>query len=289
MKKLLVLATVVSFAFFSCKDSGGGGDDPTTGTKAPETYTQKVLIEYTTCAGCPYCPDGPIYAQNLATKHGEDVVYSVAMHNLYQGADQMASDDSKAFSDVWSAGNPTGAINRIGGKCETRSNWAGKTASLIDADEAKLGVAIDASKSTGTNAFNVKVKVGVGKVDLPAGKYYVIGYLVNKEMTGTGSGWDQANGYNGTAGHAMYQKGNPIKNYVHHNVFMKALGTMNGILMDAANMKAGSLSEYSFDVNLAGADISKMDVVAFVYYKSLTAPFIENVQRVKLGENKAFD
>lgn len=288
MKKLFVLATVVSIALFSCKSEKD--DDPVGGgTKAPETYTQKVIIEYTTCSGCPYCPDGPIYAANLATKYGDDVVYSVAMHNLYQGADAMASDDSKAFSDVWSAGNPTGATNRIGGKCETRSAWAGKTAGLIDADEAKLGVAIDASKSTGTNAFNVNVKVGVGKADLPAGKYYVIGYLVNKEMTGTGSGWDQANGYNGTAGHAQYQKGNPIKNYIHHNVFMKPLGTMNGILMDAANIKAGSLSAYSFDVNLAGLDISKVDVVAFVYFKSVSSPLIENVQRVKLGENKAFD
>ncbi len=288
MKKLLVLATVVSFAFFSCKDSGGG-DDPSTGTKAPETYSQKVLIEYTTCAGCPYCPDGPLFVSDLQTKHGADVVYSVAMHNLYQGADQMATTESKAFSDSYSAGNPTGMINRIGGKCETRSNWAGKTASLIDADEAKLGLAVDASKTTGTNAYSVNVKVGVGKADLPAGKYYVIAYLVNKEMTGSGSGWDQANGYNGTSGHRLFGKGNPIKNYVHHSVLMKPLGTMNGILMDAANMKAGALSEYSFDANLAGIDVANVEVVAFVYFKSLTAPFIENVQKVAIGQNKAFD
>ena len=286
MKKLLVLATVVSLAFFSCKDKGG--DDVKPGGGAPETYTQKVLVEYTTCAGCPYCPDAPVFTDKMAAKYGADVVYPVAFHDLNQGTDQMANTESKAFSSTYYAGNPTGMVNRIGGKSETRANWDGRAALITDEDAAKCGLAINAT-STGVNKFKVTVKVGVGKADLPAGKYYVIGYLVNKEMTGTGSGWNQANVYNTTAGHPQYQKGSPIVGYVHHNVFVKTLGGLTGNLIDPANMKAGSLSEYAFDVDLAGMDISKMDVVALVYYKSVSAPYVENVQRVKLGENKAFD
>ena len=110
----------------------------------------------------------------METKYGADVVYDVSMHNLYQGADGMASDDSKAFSDAWSAGNPTGAVNRITGKCVGRDQWDAKCSDVTTSD-AKCGLSIDASKSTGVNKFNVKVKVGVGAADLPAGKYYVIG------------------------------------------------------------------------------------------------------------------
>ncbi len=285
MKKLFLLATVASLALFSCKKEKPDPDGP---TKAPETYTSKALIEYTTNANCPFCPDGKVFATKLATKYGADVVYSVAMHDLAQGVDNMATDESKAFSAAWSTGNPTGVVNRITPKCETRSNWDGRCDAVID-NYAKCGLSIDASKSTGVNQFDVKVKVGIAKTDLPAGKYYVIGYLVNKEMTGLGAGWNQSNAFNGTAGHPMYQKGNPILNYIHENVFMKSLSTMTGTLITADNMKAGALSEYIFPVDLRGLDISKVDVVAFVYFKSIGAPYMENVQRVKLGENRAFD
>ncbi|NUM31970.1 MAG: Omp28-related outer membrane protein [Bacteroidetes bacterium] len=288
MKKLLVLATIVSLALFSCKDKGGDGDGTDDGSgKAPETYTSKVLLEYTTCAKCPYCPDGPIYADKLVTSYGADVVYSVAMHNTYQGNDAMVTTESQSFSDAYSAGNPTGMINRIGGKCESRSNWSGKAAG-VTGEDAKCGLAIDASKKNGA-VYTVKVKVGVGKNDLPAGKYYVIAYLSQKEMTGSGDGWDQSNGYNTTSTHVLYNKGNPLKNYIHHNVFRKSLNTMNGTLIASDKMKAGSISEYSFDLDMAGLDAAGHDITAFVYFKSVSAPYVENVQRVALGSNKNFD
>ncbi len=285
MKKLLVLATAVSMAFFSCKDSGP--DEPIGGPKAPETYTQKVIVEYTTCAGCPYCPDGPLFVDQMVTLHGANKVYSVAMHNLYQGADMMAGDESKSFSDLYSAGNPTGMVNRIGGKCETRSNWKAKAASVLDA-EALCGLSIDAGTKTGFK-YAVKVKLGVGKADLPAGSYYVIAYLTKSTMTGLGSGWDQANGYNGTSTHSLYNKGNPIKNYIHHNVLMKSLNTMSGTKVAAEGMKAGALSEYNLECDMTGLDPAGYEVTAFVFFKSVSAPFVQNVQRVALGSIKAFD
>lgn len=290
MKKLLVLATIVSLALFSCKDNGGGDDpnDPNNGGgTAPETYTSKIMVEYTTCAKCTYCPDGPVYVEKLVTSYGVNNVFGIAMHNTYQGFDAMETTESRSFSDAYSAGNPTGMVNRIGGKCESRSGWAGRAAD-VNAEDAKCGLAIDASAKNGST-YTVKVKVGVGKTDLPAGKYYVIAYLTAKEMTGTGDGWDQTNYYNNTSGHPMYQKGNPVKGYIHHNVFKKSLNTMNGTLIAADKMKARSLSEYSFDLDMAGLDPAGHEITAFVYFKSVSAPYVENVQRVALGSNKNFD
>lgn len=264
---------------FKTLDGTGGG--------APESYTQKVIVEYTTCAGCPYCPDGESYVEKLITKYGVNVVYGTAMHNLYQGADGMAGDESKAFSDSWSTGNPTGAVNRITGKCEGRDKWDGRARDIRD-EVAKCGLSIDASVKTG-NKYAVKVTVGIGKTDLPAGKYYVIAYMTKKAMTGTGSGWDQANGYNGTATSPFYLKGNPIKNYVHTNVFIKSLNTMTGTLMDALSMKGGALTNYNMEVDMTGLVASEYEISAFVYFKSVSSPYIENVQRVAVGQSKAFD
>ena len=289
MKKLLVLATIVSLALFSCKDNGGDDpDDPNNGGgTAPENYTSKVLVEYTTCAGCTYCPDGPVYIDKLIASYGANSVFGVAMHNTYQGADNMKTDESQAFSDSYSAGNPTGMVNRIGGKCESRSGWAGKAAA-VTSEDAVCGLSIDASNKVGTT-YKIKVKVGVGKNDLPAGKYYVIAYLTQKEMSGTGSGWDQANYYNNTAGHPMYGKGSPVKGYIHHNVFRKSLNTMNGTLIPSDKMKARTISEYEMDLDMAGLDPAGHEITAFVYFKSVSAPYVQNVQRVALGSSKSFD
>ncbi len=255
--------------------------------KAPEEYTHKVLVEYTTCCHCSYCPDAEIYLENLITKYGSNTIYGTAMHNTLQGPDMMETPEGRAFSDAWTAGNPTGTVNRITGKCEYREKWDERAKIVIDDDE-KCGLAIDAFAKTGTK-YNVKVKVGIGRYDLPIGQYYVIAYLTKKEMSGTGNGWDQTNGFNGVVGHPMYQKGNPIKNYIHTNVFIKSLNTMNGTLMNTESRKAGALSEYGMELDMAGLVASEYEITAMVFYKSATAPFVENVQRVTVGQIKAFD
>lgn len=260
---------------------------PNIPVKAPEQYTHKVLIEYTTCCHCSYCPDAEIYMVNLTAKYGLNTIYGTAFHNTLQGPDLMETPEGRAFSDAWTAGNPTGTVNRISGKCEGREKWD-ERAKIVRDDDEKCGLSIDASVKKGST-YNVKVTVGIGKYDLPPGQYSVIAYLTKKEMSGTGNGWDQTNGFNSTIGHPMYQKGNPIKNYKHPDVFIKSLNTMDGTLMNAAAMKAGALTEYSMELDMTGLVASEYEITAMVYLKSATAPFVENVQRVTVGQIKNFD
>lgn len=260
---------------------------PKAALKAPEEYTHKVLVEYTTCCHCSYCPDAEIYMINLTAKHGSNIIYGTAFHNTLQGPDLMETPEGRAFSDAWTAGNPTGTVNRITGKCEGREKWD-ERAKIVRDDDEKCGLSIDAAVKNGST-YKVKVTVGIGKYDLPAGQYYVIAYLTKKEMSGTGNGWDQTNGYNSTVGHPMYQKGNPIKNYKHPDVFIKSLNTMNGTLINATAMKAGALSEYAMELDMTGLVASEYEITAMVYLKSTSAPFVENVQRVAVGQIKAFD
>jgi hypothetical protein len=256
-------------------------------TTAPSTYTQKAVLEYTTCAGCTFCPDGEVVAENMVNKYGDNRLFPVAMHNLYQGPDSMATTESKVFSTTYNQGNPSGFVNRITAKCESRTAWEGQAETVLLQD-AKCGLAIDASKVNGT-VYSIKVRTGVGAKALPAGNYYVIAYIVDKEMSGKGSGWDQTNYYNSVPGHKYYQKGNPAKGFLHANVFVKSLKTMNGILITQEKMAPKAIGEFDFTLDMKGKNTSDIDVIAMIYFKKTGGSYVENVQRVKLGESKVFD
>jgi|JI61114DRNA_FD_contig_91_831415_length_1018_multi_2_in_0_out_0_1 hypothetical protein len=289
MKKLLLLSMVISFGFFSCKTATEDEPDPNvapTITKAPDTYTQKALLEFTTCAGCQYCPNGDIYAANLIAKY-PNKVYAVALHNLQQGPDNMSSTESVAFYTSFGNGNPSGFVNRRTPKCDAYTGWDNSATGIL-AETAKCGVAIDATSKTGSK-YKAKIYAGIGTADLPVGSYSVIAYLVNESMSGSGSGWDQVNAFNTVSGHAYFGKGNPVKGFIHENVFVKSLNTMAGTLIASDKIKAKALSTYTFDVDATGMDEDKLEVVAFIYLKSIAGNNVMNVQRVKLGKFQNFD
>jgi len=298
MKKLFLLAIVVGFGFISCNKTAVDEPpvepvDPTTQplviTKAPTTFSQKALLEFTTCAGCTYCPDGEVYAENMIAKHGEDKLFVVALHNLQQGADKMSNTESAGFYTSYGNGNPSGFVNRKSAKCETRSLWDPKATTVLT-EIAKCGLAIDATKKSG-DVYTVKVFTGIAAAgDLPSGGgYSVVAYLVNDAMSGVGSGWDQVNFYNTQAGHKYFGAGSPAKGFIHENVFVKSLGTMTGTPLIADDMKAKALKEFSFDVDVTGMDVEKLHVVAFIALKGIGGHNIENVQRVALGKSQKFD
>jgi len=280
---------VISFGFFSCKTAVEEEPDPNTAptiTKAADTYTQKALLEFTTCAGCQYCPNGDLYAANLISKYSNKV-FAVALHNLQQGPDNMSNSETVAFYTTFGAGNPSGFLNRRTPKCGAYTDWD-NSAKTILAETANCGVAIDAVTKTGSK-YKVKIYAGIGTADLPNANYSVIAYLVNESMSGTGSGWDQVNAFNGVAGHAYFGKGNPVKGFIHENVFVKSLNTMSGTLMTADKTKAKALSTYTFDLDATGMNEDKLEVVAFIYLKSIAGNNVMNVQRVKLGKFQNFD
>lgn len=77
MKKLILLATFISLAFFSCKDKEGDLNPNDSGTQnlassTPENRT--VVLEEYTGVRCTYCPDGHRRAQSFADAHPGKVI-----------------------------------------------------------------------------------------------------------------------------------------------------------------------------------------------------------------------
>ncbi|MFY0644003.1 MAG: Omp28-related outer membrane protein [Bacteroidia bacterium] len=286
MKKLSLLLLVASVALFSCKDKGT--DDPNGGDAAPTSYTQKVLIEYFSGAWCQFCPDGKVYSDNIEAKYGAGV--STVVYHLGDAMDNIFDD---AIDDKYAAGYPTGMINRIGGVAANRGTWDASTAAVM-AEVAKCGLSIDASDKNGTN-LTVKVNLGIGANDMPEGNYFLTVLVVEDEMSGTGTGWDQANYYNGVSGHPYYGKGSPIVGYKHTNVVRNVLTAALGDKLTAGQVAAGTLSEFEFTTNLGGLG-DDLDIVAFIseatnnlQNPALSSSYIYNVQRVDVGTTQAFD
>jgi hypothetical protein len=272
--------------FYGCGTTTTGGDDDVA-AKAPTSYTQKALLEYFSGTWCPYCPDGKVYANNITASVGAEKFTSV----VYHYGDNMDNFSDDAIDDKFNTGYPKGMINRVGGETVSRSTWQ-QTVNQVLGETAKCGLAIDATSVDGVN-MDIKVKLGIGAEALPEGNYFLTVLVREDVMTGTGTGWDQINGYNTTAGHAFYQKGSPIVGYEHDNVVRNMMTAALGDELTADQVAAGALSEFEFTANLAGYG-EDVTVVAFIceYTESLTSgnsSFMYNVQTAAKGTKVDFD
>jgi hypothetical protein len=295
MKKLLLIVTAAALTFaVACKKKKEEG------TKAPTSYTSKALLEYYSGAWCGYCPDGRVYAENLEKTYGSNKFYYVTIH---QGDGMQTPECTELISQFSVTGYPTGMINRIGGKAESRSNWGTKT-SAATGELAKCGLAIDATSGSGTN-YTVKVKLGIGAKDLPDGSYKMNLFLVKKANYGMG-GDAQVNYYfKLQSTHPYYNKGtgtgqfltdgagnkyeiSKIDPYDHPNAFWDAITPTTGAAVAAEATKAGALSEYSYPVAITNGAANEYHLLAFVSVGGLY-PQIYNVQKVEFGANQAFD
>lgn len=293
MKKLFLLAIVAAFVFVGCKDDTTGTTPDGGSSAAPTTYTQKAFLEYFSGTWCPYCPDGKVYFENIANKVGEDVFSSAVYHRTSSYADYMDNIYDDAIDAKYAAGYPTGMVSRVGGAAVSRSTWEA-TVNQVLAQEAKCGLAIDATSKTGST-LDVAVKLGIGAADMPAGNYFLTVLLIEDVVDQTGTGYDQRNGYNNSTGHPYAGKGDPIVGYKHTNVVRNVLTAALGDAVTADQVKAGALSTFNFSVDVAGLG-DDLDVVAFLTEATTnlanpaaSTSFMYNVQRTDMGTNKDFD
>lgn len=291
-RKLLFIAAALSLVACSKDDSpspstntGNGGSIIST---VPSTFTQKVLIETFTGAGQPQCTDGFVKLDNILSANTTKAI-PVAIHY----ADAMEINQYTTLQSTFANGTapqfPSAMINRtssLGMLIFNRTQWQ----SNFDVNKVKSPSCGLSIKST-INGNQGTAEVHCGFNASLAGNYKLTAYLVEDNITGSGSFYDQRNGYNTTSGHPYFNQGDPILNFNHKYVLRKVISAELGDAINSTNIKAGGEEIKNYTFSTAGMNSANLYVVAFISKNGSTSTdkSVLNVQRVKIGNTQNWD
>lgn len=227
---------------------------------------QKVLIEEFTGAWCGFCPDGALIVEDIIMNQQNAI--AVAVHN----GDAMELSAGTSINNFYNnLGFPSAIINRTD-ESIGRSNWDAEVTSQLNAGTSPVSV------SFGTLSFDPNTRTltvePVYEVLSPlTGSFRINVLLTEDEVTGTGSGYNQVNYYNSTAGHPYQGAGDPIIGYEHnHTLRYSILSPFGGAGVVPNDAPVGT---YSYTLTQAihpDFDINKMHIIAFLAHFDGTGP-----------------
>jgi hypothetical protein len=126
-------------------------------------------------------------------------------------------------------------------------------------------VGIKASNTYDVTAKRLKLDLEVSVYGNFSGSLRANCYIVNKVMSGTGTGWDQSNASNANSASAFYQKGNPIVGYKHEKVERQLLaGTWGSTWKLASVIDSNKKFNFSFNDITTNIDTANSYLVIFV-------------------------
>lgn len=289
MKKFFILLITV-FTLQSCSkkndelSSGNNSTSVPQESGLPSSFTQRVLLETFTGAWCSTCPDAD-YKRDQITSTYSGKVISISIHNN----DSMAIPAYMWYYSTFGCSVPSGMVSRIpslGNVVLNPNQWLSNATSALGRI-AKCGLAISSSISGG----NATIEVKAGFIeDIPYNLTLNI-YLVEDNITRTGSGFSQANGFNNISGSPFYNQGNPINNYVHNRVVRKIITPNGGLAIPSASTVKNGIFTQTFTVSLAEMEPANSYIVAFIS-KPGSSPVtheILNVHQAKVGQTVSWN
>ncbi|MBX7155452.1 MAG: Omp28-related outer membrane protein [Bacteriodetes bacterium] len=254
--------------------------------------TKRILVEEFTGAWCPWCIDGPVRLAEIEEKYGDKII-TVAIHDN----DSMTTPE---YSDatglkVMAPFFPAGCVNRIYYAAENsgkvgfgRDQWLTRVTEEL-AKPAVVDVSLSKVKYN-TSTRELTVTVDAKFAEAVSGDIRFNVHIVEDGITGSGTGWDQANAYNQLAGnekHPWYGKGSPVKGFIHNHVFRTTLGGAwgtDGVI--PASVKSGDTytKTYTFTLPSKWND-EKLKIVGLVqmYDKDVNSRQILNAVEEELA------
>lgn len=291
IKKIMWMPAAAMLLFVSCaKDDetkpAPVPPPPVTGQigTPPASFTKKVLLEYHTASWCGTCVDAEVKRDQVMNAYNGKVI-PVAIHQ----SDGMQSPAFMTLNTTFGSNPAFGMVNRVpslGTVLLNRTQWMSNTTSQTSGT-AKCGLAIRSSVS-GTTA---SVEVQASFRENLTGAHTLTVYIIENEVTGTGSGYDQVNSYNSDASSPFYQMGNPITGYRHKYVLRKAVTATLGDAIDAAKLVTGGLLKKNYTVDVSGFNKDNVYIVAFVTKSGTSATTYQvlNAQQARLATLKNWD
>lgn len=229
--------------------SNDAGDDISITTITPHP-DRGVLIEEGTGTWCPWCTRGTVFVEGLTKRYPEKFV-GVAVHN----GDPMVVTEYDSGIGALIGGYPSSVVER-GAEVDPSQLEAPFATAVQQAPPARL--AVGAVNDGGQLSVSVKA---TALEDIPAG-YKLAAILIENGVTGTGSGFNQANAYGGGANGPMggYELvGGTIQaaDIVYNHVGRALIGGFNGDANSIASaISTGEEAAYTFPAYTVGADIN---------------------------------
>jgi hypothetical protein len=229
--------------------SNDAGDDIAITTITPNP-DRGVLVEEATGTWCPWCTRGTVFVEGLTKRYPEKFI-GVAVHN----EDPMAV---AAYDDGIGGligGYPSSVVER-GTDTDPSQLEAPFASAVQQAPPARLAV--------GAINDGGQLTVSVGATfleDVPVG-YKLAAILIENGVTGTGTGFNQANAYGGggngpMGGYELVGGTIAAADIVYNHVGRALIGGWNG---DASSittaMVTGELAVYNFPAYSVSADIN---------------------------------
>lgn len=228
--------------------------------------TIKVVLEEFTGSWCGWCPDGAVIMEDLIAAHPGEVI-GIAVH------DGDAMEYSEGIrSEFGVSAYPNGMVDRkvFPGESDephSRSQWTTNVNSQLTR-YTPVEVSVDHTYDAATRTITATVTADF--VDYAAGDMRFVMMITEDNVTGTGTGYDQANYLNSTAGHPFEGAGDPIVGYNHRHVLRAnepgVFGNAGVIPSPAA--PGSTYSETFTYVIPTDYDETEISVIGFVSYSS---------------------
>jgi hypothetical protein len=287
--KFVTVSILLVALFASCSKDDAAEPAPITPpatgiSNPPATFTKKVLLEYHTAASCGTCPDAEVKINGIQANYPGKVI-PLAYHQ----SDGMQIPLFFTINAAFGSNPAYGMVNRVpslGNVLLNRTQWLSNTTAQLSGT-AKCGLAINSI--TSGNSATIEVRSAF-RQNL-TGDHTLTVYLVEDNVTGTGSSFDQANSYNNDASGPYYNLGNPIIGYKHRYVTKKVLTANLGDVIDPAILVADGLLKKTYTADIKGMNIDNVIVIAFITKTGTSAITYEilNAQQSKLGVLKNWD
>lgn len=232
--------------------------------KANSTFDapQRVFAELFAATWCPYCPDGLLFLDNVTDT---PEIISMTMHVSTASFDPFAANEKgvSMYKSFGISSIPTILVDRnIEQKLSPKYNNPSSTLTKFITKNNGVGISIESVVNGSTANVNALVSS-----TSPLGKVRVSAMIVESGLV-----YDQRNG-------VRPDLGNPIKGYVHNNVYRYAIGDIYGEITSAVS----NTIEKSFSIDL-DADWNKDKLEIIILVCSLDN-IVLNVQKVKLGSS----
>ena len=261
-----------------------------------EIISRSALVEQYTGTGCGYCPRGHVGMAKMREAFGDRFV-GVAIHQYSNQSSDAMNIASNKYAKLSFSGAPSARINRG----EEVDPYYGSGYDVLLDMEAELAIPAMANVQVSGNfdETNTKVDAKASLRPLFDGTYKLEFVLIADGLTGTGTGWNQANYY------AQYSASqveedladvcsggkygtNPIQGYTFNDVAIASSYVSGSNQISAQTLTAGENAEVSYTLNLPTyaklKNALQMDQIYVIAVLIASDGSVANVAKVKVAD-----